>query len=111
MQVMATALAGRLHIGDRAVGEGNALSGTSKKVVSFSQLTISRPLGRRGAQGARPHAMKTSLPAPCSSSPIWQPVWPLPITSTLPGGSAAGLRYSSASIPSTPGGSVVALSG
>src|SRR5215217_650477 len=44
------------------------------------------------ADPARPQARKPSRPASRSSSAIWQPDWPLPTTSTRPGGSSSGLR-------------------
>ena len=82
VEIMATIAAGRLHVGEerRAAGEGSALSGASKKAVSLSQVTMSRPSGRRGSHGARPQARNTSRPDRRRSSAIWQPVWPLPIT-------------------------------
>src|SRR5690606_22181382 len=51
---------------------------------------MSRPPTRRGSQGERPQASKTSRPASASSSAIWQPDCPLPMTSTFP---ACGISF------------------
>ena len=77
----------------RAAGRGQALDAVVEEAgLDRSHQTMSRPPIRRGAHGARPQARKTSRPASCSSSAIWQPDWPLPTTSTAPAGSSSGLR-------------------
>ena len=82
----------RKFANSRADGDGSALTGWSRKPVSIAhQIRSFRPISL-GAHGARPHERNTSRSASTSSSAIWQPVWPLPITSTWPSGSASGLR-------------------
>ena len=52
----------------------------------------SRDPYRRGTRPQWPTDNVTCRPASNSSSANWTPVWPVPTTSTSPGGSASGLR-------------------
>ena len=74
----------------RAAGLGSDSTVASRKPVSSAHQRMSRPPIRRASHIARPHERKTSRPASRSSSASWQPVWPLPITSTGPGGRSPG---------------------
>ncbi len=73
-------------------GVGRVSTVWSKNPAWASHHTMSWLPSRRGTQGALPQARTTSRPASRYSSLICAPDWPLPTTSTLPGGRALAFR-------------------